>query len=72
MTLRIDLDDLLADLPMLVPLKRAASFFGVSERTMRSWRDAGRIHSFRTAVGRGGRVLFAKGEIRRLLEGMAQ
>lgn len=65
-----DLDELAAGLPALVPLKATAEFFHVSERTVRSWRDAGRIGAIRTNVRRGGRVFFPRGEVRRLLEGM--
>lgn len=68
----VDFDALVADLPPLVRVQRAAELWDVSARTIRSWIAAGRLTRFKTEAGRGGVVRIPRSEIRRLLEEMAR
>jgi hypothetical protein len=63
----IDAENLVRDLPALVSPKQAAEFLGLTTRTLRNYRIAGRIRAIKTSPGRSGRVRYARAEIARLL-----
>ncbi len=65
------IEDMVADLPKLVPVQVAAELFCVSTRTLRTWASDGRLRVFKTARGGSGRVLVPRVELVRVLTGMA-
>ena len=69
--LKLIIERMLAELPPLVPLRPAAKFLGIHERTARRWIDSGRMRAFRTWKGRGGRIRIAREELARVLLNMA-
>jgi predicted site-specific integrase-resolvase len=71
MTSPIDPEELVRDLPDLVPAKQAAKFLTLTTRTLRNYRIRGRIRAIKTSPGRSGRVRYPKSEIAKLLAEMA-
>jgi excisionase family DNA binding protein len=66
-----DIEDMVADLPKLVPVQVAADLLSVTTRTLRTWASDGRLRVFKTARGGSGRVLVPRAELVRVLSGMA-
>jgi len=62
-----ELEELVRDLPPLVPLKDAADFLNVTDRTLRRWAAAGRLRVLKTSAGGSGRVLVPRTELVRIL-----
>ena len=67
-----DLEEMVRGLPVLVPLKAAGEFLGVTDRTIRRWAAGGRIRVLKTSAGGSGRVLLPRAEIVRILKEMSQ
>ena len=67
-----DIEEMVAELPVLVPLKVGADFIGVTDRTIRRWAASGRIKVLKTSSGGSGRVLIPRMEIVRILEQMME
>lgn len=64
--------DVLTDVAPILTLLEVAKLLRMSERNVRRLVSIGRIHSIKVSSGPGAsRVLFARGEIARLLEEMA-
>lgn len=64
-------EELVRELPALVPIARAAKFLNVSTRTLRRWSARGRLKVMRTSPGGSGRVLIRRDELARLLRIMS-
>lgn len=60
-------DDLVSELPALVPATSAAEFLHVSTRTLRTYVRTGRIRALRTSPSGSGRVLIARSELAKFL-----
>lgn len=58
---------LVESMPALVPTKRLADALGVTPRTLRAWRAQGRLDAVRTGINGGGRVLYTRDSVARLL-----
>ncbi len=63
--------DAVAELPPLVTEARAAELLGVSRRTLRSWRAAGRLSGVKTTASQSGRVIYPRAELARFLAELA-
>ena len=63
----IDVDALVAELPVMVSAKEAAEFLRVNPRTIRRWAESGRLRTMKLTPEGSGRVLVPRSEIRRLL-----
>jgi len=66
------LDDLVDDLPRLVPAQQAAEFLGISTRTLRRWITRGLLQALKTSPAQSGRVRVPRSELLRLLSDMAE
>lgn len=65
-----DLAAAAADLPKLLTLVEAADLARVTCRTVRRWRDCGRLAAAKTDPGQQGRVLIPRAALLRLLAGV--
>jgi excisionase family DNA binding protein len=61
---------ILEDVDALTPLRDAAEFLHIDERTLRRWIAQGRVSGLRTTHKRGGRILIPRHELERLLTSM--
>lgn len=61
-------EDLVSDLPRLVPAITVAEFLHVSARTLRKYIRSGRIRALRTSPTGSGRVLVAREEVARFIK----
>ena len=66
------ISEAVAELPALVPLKDAAKFLGVSDRTLKRWEQVGRVRFLRTTRGRGGVVRVLRADLAKLLAAMVE
>lgn len=51
----------------LLPPSKIAAEMHVTARTIRMWVAKGRLRAFRTDMGRGGRMLISRSEVRKML-----
>jgi excisionase family DNA binding protein len=65
------IEDIVGDLPKLVPLRPAAEALGISHHTLRTWIREHRVAAIKTAAGAAGRLRVPRTEIARLLRAMA-
>ncbi len=60
-------EEAVAGLPALVPIKLACECLGISACTLRRWANRGRLRVLKTVPGTSGRVLVPKAELGRLI-----
>lgn len=61
----------LSYLPAVVAGTEAARALGVHERTLRRWRDQGRVRCLKTTPGNGGKLRYLRRDLAQLLVEMA-